>query len=338
MVLRDRPTRGSLPQAPSHLERLAWTAVVLVAAAWPLAAFGEPTTGTSIFKPMSSHASSIFHYTVFVLAITGAIFAAVATLLVIALVRFRRRPGDDEAEPPQVYGSEQIELAWTVIPILIVIVLSLTTARTVFQIQDRAEAGRRPRGHGHRPAVVVGVPLPAARDRHGQRAARSGERPASSGADLSDAAVGRRGPQLLGAAAGGQDRPDPGPGQLDVDRPARARAVPGPVRRVLRHAARQDAAARRTFDTRRGLRRWVAAQRAARRGPPRPSRPGGASSRRTACINCHTVRGTVGNGRYGPDLTHLMSRETIAAGAAAEHAGDTCARGSATPRRSSRAC
>jgi cytochrome c oxidase subunit II len=36
----------------------------------------------------------------------------------------------------------------------------------------------------------------------------------------------------------------------------------------------------------------------------------------TACINCHAVRGTVANGRFGPDLTHLMSRDTIAAGAA----------------------
>jgi cytochrome c oxidase subunit 2 len=34
-----------------------------------------------------------------------------------------------------------------------------------------------------------------------------------------------------------------------------------------------------------------------------------------ACINCHAVAGTVANGRFGPDLTHLMSRETLAAGA-----------------------
>src|SRR5262245_63677233 len=37
----------------------------------------------------------------------------------------------------------------------------------------------------------------------------------------------------------------------------------------------------------------------------------------TACINCHAIRGTVANGRYGPDLTHLMSRKTLASGAAA---------------------
>jgi len=36
----------------------------------------------------------------------------------------------------------------------------------------------------------------------------------------------------------------------------------------------------------------------------------------TACINCHTISGTIANGRFGPDLTHLMSRVTIASGAA----------------------
>ena len=34
----------------------------------------------------------------------------------------------------------------------------------------------------------------------------------------------------------------------------------------------------------------------------------------TACISCHTVRGTVAAGTFGPDLTHLASRDTIAAG------------------------
>ena len=35
-----------------------------------------------------------------------------------------------------------------------------------------------------------------------------------------------------------------------------------------------------------------------------------------ACISCHTVAGTVANGRYGPDLTHLMARATLGAGVA----------------------
>ncbi len=36
----------------------------------------------------------------------------------------------------------------------------------------------------------------------------------------------------------------------------------------------------------------------------------------TSCINCHAVKGTIADGRFGPDLTHLMSRKTIASGAA----------------------
>ena len=36
----------------------------------------------------------------------------------------------------------------------------------------------------------------------------------------------------------------------------------------------------------------------------------------TSCINCHAVSGTAANGRFGPDLTHFMSRTTIASGAA----------------------
>ena len=36
-------------------------------------------------------------------------------------------------------------------------------------------------------------------------------------------------------------------------------------------------------------------------------------------MNCHTIRGTAATGRFGPDLTHLMSRDTIASGRRCEH-------------------
>jgi cytochrome c oxidase subunit 2 len=34
----------------------------------------------------------------------------------------------------------------------------------------------------------------------------------------------------------------------------------------------------------------------------------------TACINCHSIGETKARGTFGPDLTHLMSRETLGAG------------------------
>ncbi len=61
--------------------------------------------------------------------------------------------------------------------------------------------------------------------------------------------------------------------------------------------------------------RWAAAQQAPARDDP-ATQPGREFFASLACINCHTVRGTTANGIFGPDLTHLMSRSTIGAGAA----------------------
>jgi cytochrome c oxidase subunit 2 len=35
-----------------------------------------------------------------------------------------------------------------------------------------------------------------------------------------------------------------------------------------------------------------------------------------ACVNCHNVNGIMMQGGFAPNLTHLMSRDTIASGAA----------------------
>ena len=71
-----------------------------------------------------------------VLSITAVIFVVVASLLVYAIVKFRATPANADREPAQVYGSTQIELAWTIVPILIVLVLFAATARVIHAIQD----------------------------------------------------------------------------------------------------------------------------------------------------------------------------------------------------------
>ena len=103
-----------------------------VAAAAP----GSPFSSTSIFAPASTPAKTIFGLSMFVLAVTAAIFLVVAGLLAYSIVKFRDRSSDADREPAQVYGSTQIELAWTVIPVLIVAVLFLATARVIHAVQD----------------------------------------------------------------------------------------------------------------------------------------------------------------------------------------------------------
>src|ERR1700719_3290944 len=94
---------------------------------------------TSIFDSHSTPADSIRHLSFFVLSVTGLIFLVVFSLLTYVVVKFRSRAADTEREPAQVYGSTQIELAWTIIPILIVVVLFLATARVIHAIQDAPE-------------------------------------------------------------------------------------------------------------------------------------------------------------------------------------------------------
>ena len=93
----------------------------------------------SIFDAQSTPAESIRHLSHFVLGVTGLIFLVVFSLLIYAVVKFRGRVGEAEREPAQVYGSTQIELAWTVIPILIVAVLFAATAQMIHAIQDAPE-------------------------------------------------------------------------------------------------------------------------------------------------------------------------------------------------------
>src|SRR5580704_13918679 len=88
----------------------------------------------SIFDPVSPPAESIRTLAYFTLAITAAIFIIVEGILIYALVRFRQRGPASGSEPPQVYGSKPIEIAWTAAPALIVFVLTLVITRTIWEV------------------------------------------------------------------------------------------------------------------------------------------------------------------------------------------------------------
>src|SRR5439155_5031986 len=94
---------------------------VIVLLCVPAGALADPAdrslSPTNIFAPASSPTHSIFGLSLFVVAVTAAIFVIVFSLLVYCVLRFGKRADDDGREPPQVYGSNQVELAWTVIPV-----------------------------------------------------------------------------------------------------------------------------------------------------------------------------------------------------------------------------
>ena len=90
---------------------------------------------TTIFAPISTPANQIAGLWALIISMTATIFAVVCGLLVYAIVRFRRTH-DEANEPAQMYGSNQVEVAWTVVPMLIVVVLFLATASVITRVQE----------------------------------------------------------------------------------------------------------------------------------------------------------------------------------------------------------
>jgi cytochrome c oxidase subunit II len=61
---------------------------------------------------------------------------------------------------------------------------------------------------------------------------------------------------------------------------------------------------------------WAAGQRLTAPPPPNGEAARGKSLfESTACAMCHTIQGTIAQGKHAPDLTHVAGRETLAAGA-----------------------
>ena len=273
----------------------------------------EPSQ-TSIFSPESTPAKSIVDLSTFVLAITGTIFVVVVTLLAYSILKFRANSADVSREPAQVYGSTQIELAWTIIPTLIVVVLFLATARSIHAIQDAPE----PAGAVEVTAIGHQFWWEFRYPKLGIVTANELHIPVSDGSHPTPTFL-----QLLSAdtdhsfwipeLAGKTDLVPNHPNRMWMD-PHRTGIFLG---QCAQYCGTQHAKMllRVSVDSPQDFATWV-------RGQQQPAvedhdvLTGRQIFEHTACINCHTVSGTPADGRFGPDLTHLMSRTTIAAGAA----------------------
>lgn len=282
---------------------------VLFAAGLCLADSPKDNSVSSIFGPRSTNAETVFHLSVFVLAITGIIFLVVFSLLVYAVSKFRSRASDARTEPTQVYGSTQIELAWTVIPILIVLVLVLATARVIHAIQDapKPPAATEVTVIGHQfwwEFRYPGLGVVTANELH--------------------IPVGK--PTFLTLLSADTDHsfwiPQLG-GKTDL--------IPNRVNEMwitpketgiffgqcAQYCGTQHAKMllRVSVDSAQDFDDWIHAQKLPVKQDDKVI-AGNRVFEATACVNCHAVGGTNGTGRFGPDLTHMMSRYTIASGAA----------------------
>ncbi|TMA93041.1 MAG: cytochrome c oxidase subunit II [Deltaproteobacteria bacterium] len=280
---------------------------------WIVAAFGLatrlPSSPTDIFAPVSTPAQSIFELSLLVLAIAAAIFVVVSGLLAYATAKFRKRRDDDGREPAQVYGSTQVELAWTITPVVIVLVLFLATARVIFTVQDP------PRRPGALEVTVIGHQFWWEYQYPGLKVVTANELhvPVGEPTFLTLLSADTDHSFWVPRLAGKTDLIPNHPNKMWIE-PREKGVYVGQCAQYCgtQHAKmllRVYVEAREDFD------RWIKEQAAAAQTNDSSSE-GRRVFERTACINCHTVAGTAANGRFGPDLTHLMSRETLGSGVA----------------------
>src|SRR5713226_4750777 len=76
--------------------------------------------GIAPVAPHSSNAAAIRDAYWLILAVTGVIFVLVETTLLVFVIRYRRGRRSRTAEGAQVSGHTRVEIAWTVVPVLIV--------------------------------------------------------------------------------------------------------------------------------------------------------------------------------------------------------------------------
>ena len=85
------------------------------------------------------------------------IFSTVVVFLGLLDVEFRARPGDEDRDGPPIHGNTTLEIIWTVIPTIIVVVFAFAAGVVLIRNEERPDrpADRR----GHRPAVRLDVRL-----------------------------------------------------------------------------------------------------------------------------------------------------------------------------------
>ncbi len=271
-----------------------------------------------IFAPLSRPAEMIHDVAMVVIWITIGIFVVVTSLLIFIVIRFRKKADDDGSEPAQIYGSTNIELAWTVIPILITVVLILVTSRTIGEIQNHKlpENALQVRLVGHQWWWEIHYPelgVVTANELHVPVSDRDPSKARPTRIELQSADVIHSFwvPQLAGKTDLVPNRTnetwiDPYEQGVYFGNCAEYCGTQhaNMLLRVIVHSPEE-------------FEKWVAAQKAPVPAPVTAEETKGEQLfYSTSCISCHSVDGTVAQGVFGPDLTKLMTRQTIGAGVA----------------------
>jgi cytochrome c oxidase subunit 2 len=128
---------GTRPSSGSIFAGIVALAVLIGLGA--LLVLNGPAVVKSFFPPdpKTAQGHAIHDLYDIVFAIAAVIFFLVEGLIVWSVIRYRRKPGDDEL-PPQTHGHNLAEIIWTVIPTIIVFFLFFVSWQTLNSVEAHA--------------------------------------------------------------------------------------------------------------------------------------------------------------------------------------------------------
>jgi cytochrome c oxidase subunit 2 len=232
--------------------------------------------------------------------------ALVFGILGYVLLRFRERPG--APLPPQTHGRPWLEIAWTIGPAIVLLIIAVPTIQVIFRTQSLAKPPNAleitVRGYQWwwefaYPALGVvtanELHVPAGRT----------------------VVFALEGPDVIHSfwipKFGGKRDVVPGRHNVITVVPETPGEFWGQCAEFC-GTSHANMGMRVVVETREGFDAWVNAQRAPAAEPSGDAATAGkAIFAGNACVGCHTIRG-VSAGTLGPDLTHFGARTTLAAG------------------------
>lgn len=116
-----------------------------------LSGCGKPYLST--LQPAGEVAKRQFDLMILSTAIMVGVIAVVTIIFVIVLFKFRRK---DDKIPKQVEGNHKLEIIWTVIPIILLLVLAVPTVVETFELADVSAMDEK-NEEGKTDALVVNV-------------------------------------------------------------------------------------------------------------------------------------------------------------------------------------
>ena len=281
-------------------------------ACWPARALAEPYWAAA---PQSSDVRSSQQLFWIVVGFAFLFLVTVEGILLTIIVRYRRRPG--AGEPRQVYSNTKLEIWWTGVPIVILIL--------IFVISVREVSAETSIGPNALPITIIGhqwwweLRYPTL----GVITANEIHVPAGRQIKLTlqsaDVVHNFWVPELAG-----KEQLIPGVSNTWSFRTERIGTYGGACSEYC-GGAHAWMLLRVVAESPADFQAWSAQQARPAVVPPTADQQAQQLFAANACAQCHTIRGTAAAGTVGPDLTHVGSRQTLAAGRLANTAGNLAA-------------